>query len=237
VAEEIYRSPKWLDFIVQDVKTPFTGAFEKGELPNLQQTMVLLSRLPNLTRENVHLPNTFILIELRDEFFSIPGHEALYGWTRPIWNGFIFLYDYDSYYRWRLDFVLERWRTKAWTPALGTLPPRQMLRLAAFMLTLNKRPELTKGDSQLANVHTLIELEDEFFQYENNPGRTPAFKFIWKSGIGLYNESEYCRYPIDWVLERLKAKPWLPRDKHKPLHFWKEWDKKPSPPETKVNQN
>ncbi len=224
VVEEIYHSQKWLDFIVQDVKAPFTTALGRGELPNLRQTIELLKRLPETTRENMHHPNTFILIEMRDEFFSIPEHEAFYGWARPLANGLIFLYDYDNYYRYRIDFVVERWKTKPWEFSLA-FPQRQRIKLAWLMATLKGREEPTP-ENCLPNVRTLVELRDEFNQYEDNTGRTKVFNFIWKAGLVLYNESAYCRYPLDWALAKLNTKPWLPRERQRPIHFWKEFTKK-----------
>ena len=227
MAEEIYRSSKWLNFVVKDVKAPFTTTLGAGKTPDMRQLLGVLARLPETTKENMQgcNPNTFVLIELRNEFFSVPEHQALYGWARPLWNGVIFLYGYDNYYRHRIDFVVERWQTKPWITALDMIPRKRMAQVAWIMATLKMRPDLTKGDTQLASIHTLIELQEEFFQYENNPGRTAAFKFIWKSGITLYKESEYCRYPVDWALERWKTKTWQPREAYRPrAHCWREWD-------------
>ncbi len=224
VVEEIYRSQKWLDFIVQDVKAPFTTALGRGELPNLRQTIELLKRLPEPTKENMHIRNTFNLIEMRDEFYADPAHQSLYGWVKPLVNGLIYLYDYDNYYRYRIDFVVERWRIKPWTFSLE-IPRRQMIKLAWLMATLKSRAEPTP-ENCLPNVRTIMELENEFFDYEDNTGRTAVFSYIWKAGKVLYNESAYCRYPLDWALAKLSTKPWVPRERQRPFNFWKEFTKK-----------
>ncbi len=105
VADEIYRSPKWLDFIVKVIKVPMVELLKQ-----------VADHLPEPTRENMHQANAFVLIELRDEFFKLennPNREKVF---RGVWNFFIYLYDYDNYYRYRIDWVLERLKTKPWLP-------------------------------------------------------------------------------------------------------------------------
>jgi hypothetical protein len=90
----------------------------------------------------------------------------------------------------------------------------------------DRLPEPTKENMHGCppNTQVLIELRDEFFHLENNPGRHKAFKAIWNFVIFLYGYDGYYRHRIDWVIERLKSKTWQPRDKYKPAHFWREWD-------------
>jgi hypothetical protein len=105
MVEEIYRSPQWLDFIVRVIKAPMVGLLNQ-----------VADHLPEPTKENMHQPNTLTLIELRDEFFQFENNPGRYKVFKGIWNFLIFLYDYDNYYRYRIDWVIERWKTKPWLP-------------------------------------------------------------------------------------------------------------------------
>lgn len=108
-------------FIIDHIKAPLTEAIHNGKRPNLLKIMAAVRRLPKPTREKVHMPNSLILIELRDEFFSVFWHWILFGWPAPLIDGGIILYDYDSYYGDRIDFILWRWKRWGWKVDLETL--------------------------------------------------------------------------------------------------------------------
>ncbi len=220
----IYDSPTWLDFIVKEVKAPLVPAMEAEDGIGVWRTLGLLGKLPTPTKENMHMPNTAVLVELRDEFFAVPEHLVLYGWMLPAINGFIFLYDYDSYYRWRIDFVAERWIGKAWVSTIGIMPRAGKMKLMLLMATLKFRVS-PKTEDCTGNLHTLAELRDGFFGYENNNMRDAAFKFIWKTLLVAYKESAYFQYPFNWMLDRWQTKTWAARDPGRPRNFWREWDK------------
>jgi len=107
MVEEIYRSAQWLDFIVRVIKAPMVGLLNQ-----------VADHLPVPTKENMQgcNPNTFVLIELRDEFFALEKNDGRHKVFKAIWNFVIFLYGYDNYYRYRIDWALERWKTKPWLP-------------------------------------------------------------------------------------------------------------------------
>lgn len=111
--------------ILNTVMTPGSSRVDKVRAAlKLRRLAKLVNALPEPTRENTHLPNTWQLIEMRDEFFrheNNPGREKA---LRAIWNGFIILYDYDQYYRDRINWVLEEWAKRPWTGLAPNRPRR-----------------------------------------------------------------------------------------------------------------
>ena len=180
------------DFIVTEVKAPLTTAIAEGRRPSIRLLVRQLSQLPVPTESNTVRKNTLVLIGLRERFFSNPLHTALYGWTIPLWNGFIILYDYDGYYADRIDFVLEYLLPK-WTGVCSD------------------------------NLSAIVSARDKFFEYEANPERISAFKFIWDNGVRLY-PFRYFRHPADWLMTELKTEQWEPRQREHPWpQYWREW--------------
>jgi len=94
---------------------------------------------------------------------------------------------------------------------------------------IGRLPEPTLENTSLENTHHLIRIRDEFFRYENNPGRNASFRVIWKFFIWMYELDAYYRDRIDWVIEKLYALygVWQPRSQFKPrITYWREHDEK-----------
>jgi hypothetical protein len=94
---------------------------------------------------------------------------------------------------------------------------------------IERLPEPTLDNTELANTHHLVRIRDEFFQYEDNPGRNASFRVIWKFFIWIYELDAYYRDRIDWVVEKLYAvyMVWQPRAPFKPrITYWREHDEK-----------
>ena len=91
---------------------------------------------------------------------------------------------------------------------------------------MEKLPEPTKANTRWKNTDILIDLRDEFFRLENNPGRERAFRAIWNFAIILYDYDPYYQHRIDWLIEAfLKVAPsWEGREPHEPaLPTWREF--------------
>lgn len=103
-------------FLVSDVKAPlmqglnalFDGSGGYSRLKALWRAYKAMRELPEPTKENTYYPNTKLIIELRDEFFSLENNPSRHKAFRTIWNFVIILYDYDRYYRHRIDWVIEK---------------------------------------------------------------------------------------------------------------------------------
>jgi hypothetical protein len=96
--------------------------------------------------------------------------------------------------------------------------------LLALNLLADRIPAPTLENTARPNTHILIDIRDEFFKYEENPGRHKAFKAIWNFFIYLYECDGYYQQRIDWVIEKLRLANWEPRAKRTPdIHCWTEW--------------
>ena len=95
-------------------------------------------------------------------------------------------------------------------------------------LLADNLPEPTKENTYYPNTKVIIELRDEFFSLENNPGRHKAFKAIWNFVIILYDYDRYYRHRIDWLIERIvrlvNLGLWQPRESQRPLRHWREYE-------------
>ena len=92
---------------------------------------------------------------------------------------------------------------------------------------INKLPDPTKANTRWKNTDILIDLRDEFFRLENNPGREPAFRAIWNFIIILYDYDPYYQQRIDWLVEAfLKvASQWEAREPIVPRPpTWREFE-------------
>ena len=75
---------------------------------------VIADRIPEPNRSNVHLPNSFILCDIRDEFFKHEKNEGREYIFRAIFNFTIALYDFDEYYQHRIDWVVGKLKGSEW---------------------------------------------------------------------------------------------------------------------------
>jgi hypothetical protein len=92
-----------------------------------------------------------------------------------------------------------------------------------------KLPEPTLENTKLQNTHLLIEIRDEFFKFEDNPGRSSAFRVIWKFFLWMYELDAYYGDRINWIIERLFSLSgrWIFQPEFKPrITHWREHDEK-----------
>lgn len=88
-------------------------------------------------------------------------------------------------------------------------------------LVLNVLPEPSKENTVLANSHTLIDLRDKFFTYENNPNRVKELRALWNLIILIYDYDLYYRERADWVLRQLFQGVWRSSDgRREPRRPW-----------------
>ena len=102
----------WYDFIQKEVTIPLATFFDSNGLSELREFITIINaikKLPEPTKENTNWPNTHILIEIRDEFFKHEGKNSKRTRIlRVIFNFIIIKYEYDPYYRKRIDWVLDK---------------------------------------------------------------------------------------------------------------------------------
>lgn len=93
---------------------------DKIKKPLKKAIAILAMRYPEPTKEHTLLPNTHLLIDIRDKFFEHQvSNEMLF---RAIWRMFIVEYEHDPYYRYRIDWVIEEICKSGWG-AKPTKPP------------------------------------------------------------------------------------------------------------------
>ena len=74
------------------------------------------SILPEVTRENTELPNTHILIDKRDKFFTHERNIGRKPLMEAVWKVLLSEYEHDIYYRNRFDWLLEELANSGWKP-------------------------------------------------------------------------------------------------------------------------
>lgn len=147
-------------FIIDRIKAPFTSAIHNGKRPDLLKLMSEIRRLPKPTRARVHMPNSPILIDLRDKFLSALWRRILFGWAAPLIDGVIILYDYDGYYGDRIDFVLCRWKRWGWKVDLPTIE-----RLRAEFFACEDNPGRKPDFEYIWNIVTTLFQRSRLFRY------------------------------------------------------------------------
>jgi len=74
--------------------------------------------------------------------------------------------------------------------------------------------------------HNAVDIWEEFFEYEDNPGRDALFRALRRLSLGTYAHDGYYGTRADWFLERLVKKyesgEYQPRKPWLPCSFWKE---------------
>ena len=81
---------------------------DKIKAPLLKAITILASRYPEPAKEYTSAKNTHNLLDIQKEFFDHEdnaGRDALF---RAIWRIFIIEYEHDTYYRNRIDWVIEK---------------------------------------------------------------------------------------------------------------------------------
>lgn len=84
-----------------------------------------------------------------------------------------------------------------------------------------KYPEPTKENTCIRNTAKLLDIQDKFFEYEDNPGRDALFRALWRMFIVEYEHDGYYRYRLDWILEEVNRCDWEPRKLRRET-CWKE---------------
>ena len=93
------------DYVVDKIKTPLMKAI-----------CTLARRYPIPTQENTAHPNTRTLLEIMEAFLKYednPGRKPMF---EALWRMLVCEYEHDSYYRSRIDFVIEKLKRYSWTP-------------------------------------------------------------------------------------------------------------------------
>lgn len=86
---------------------------------------VIHDQLPPPDKENTYYKNSHALIDLKEEFLS---HEIMEGRRKAIeaaFNFIIMLYDFDSYYRERGDWLIKKVKEIDWEILSGREEPRE----------------------------------------------------------------------------------------------------------------
>lgn len=98
--------------------------------------------------------------------------------------------------------------------------------MKALIILAKRYPEPTRENCKKWNTHTLLDIWDEFFEYEDNPGRNGLFQAIRKLTVGEYEHDSYYAQRMDWFLERLferyQSGEWKPLEPHNPAGCWVE---------------
>lgn len=103
MAENIFKTGKWIEFIVDKIN------------PQLRQVFKMYAEtLPKPTKENTDGRNTHILIDLRDEFLKHEEGSTRYKEFEGLFNLVITRYDHDRYYGDRIDWLLKQWLKTDW---------------------------------------------------------------------------------------------------------------------------
>ena len=73
-----------------------------------QVLKIMNNRIPEPTRANTYQENSHVLCDIRDEFFRHEKNKGREYIFRAIFNFFIVMYDFDQYYRDRIDWMFEK---------------------------------------------------------------------------------------------------------------------------------
>lgn len=83
-----------------------------------------------------------------------------------------------------------------------------LIALIQIVRTAKRYPEPTRGNCRDPNVHRLLDIEDEFFEREDNPSRKDLFKALFRIFIAEYAHDPYYKFRVDWLKERLCKSNW-----------------------------
>ena len=122
----IYSTVHMQVYFIKTIKQPFEQAISvltsdanKAEklraLMSLRRVIKAAEGLPEPTKENTNYPNTHVLIDAKDWYFSHFYHEQDRAkMMRAIFNFLIILYQYDEPWRLKIDTVLEFIKNSPW---------------------------------------------------------------------------------------------------------------------------
>ncbi len=98
--------------------------------------------------------------------------------------------------------------------------------MMAIVLYGKRYPEPTKENTKNPDSHALLDIWDEFFKLEDNPGRDPLFKALRRISVGEIEANDYYGQRVTWFLMKsvqayLDGK-WQPNLSCCPFACWKD---------------
>lgn len=130
----------------------------------------------------------------------------------------------------RRNYVIEMVKSPLLKGIVGFSASSWLGRIKTIIevLKISRRfPIPTKAFTNVPNTHRLLELEEKFFEHEDNKGRNALFRAIWRIFIVVYEHDGYYRSRIDWIIGELTKMvnqgSWKQGDR--PKRFWKEFTK------------
>ena len=94
--------------------------------------------------------------------------------------------------------------------------------LKAIVILSQRYPEPTRLNCVQPNSHRLLDIEEKFFEYDNNSGRKALFKALFRILIVKYEHSPYFSGRLDWFFEMVDKSGWKPRTLNHPVQNWNE---------------
>ncbi len=94
--------------------------------------------------------------------------------------------------------------------------------MKAIIAFANSLTEPTRDNVIHPNTLKLLDFQDRFFEYEDNPGREELFRAVFRVLIAEYEHDPYYHYRFDWLLEQIVNSGWKPRPMGFPNKYWKE---------------
>lgn len=82
-------------------------------------------------------------------------------------------------------------------------------------------PEPTRENTFLSNIHTLMDIRDEFKRRVNIPSREELLDAVFKIGISEYAHDTVYQFFADWLIEELRKSDWVIPNRWD-NRFWKE---------------
>jgi len=122
------------------------GKFLRFEIKRAMVCLLVLicDQLPVPTKENTYFKNSHAIIDLKEEFLSHEIMEVRRKVFEGLFNFVIMLYDFDSYYRERGDWLFWKIRDMPWEILAGKEEPRER-----WWLNLDKYPYGVNVDKDL----------------------------------------------------------------------------------------
>ena len=105
--------------------------------------------------------------------------------------------------------------------------------IKALIVLANRYPEPTRDNVIHPNTLKLLDFQDKFFEYEDNPGREELFRAVFRVLIAEYEHDPYYHYRFDWLLEEIAKSDWQPRNTMLPQRSWLE---PVTPPDDKMKE-
>jgi len=95
---------------------------------------------------------------------------------------------------------------------------------AIVTLAMRFYPEPTYENCASGNSKELLDIAEQFCAYEDNRGRLPLFRALWRIVIDEYEHDPYYRFRMDWVVEELAEAVidgrWKPRAPFRKEQYW-----------------